>query len=649
MPRVNLLARFMRPWHTSGEANPDAPAVRPATSPTEPSEAGGSRLQALRRPQSLRRTAGLAPEAINSQEVPWLAIGKKASKMPYLSMEGRCMGSVWIRSVTLLTDEIERYGHLEIAVAVEASFTNPYDPKEVQLHAAFTAPDGRVIKVPAFWYVPHKRNAPPAGDAVPLPEAPGFRIRFTPDQVGEWRVVTVLQTPDGAATSEDKRIVVGPAERKGFLRLPKVGGRGFRFDDGTPFYGIGANYGWWRTSPADYDRWLPTLAEHGVNLIRVWMAPWSMAIEWSDTGLGNYDARQARAAQLDYVLDLAERHGIYVMLVLLNHGQFSLRVNPEWDYNPYNVSNGGPLQYPDDFFVDETAKELFKQRLRYIVARWGHHTSLLAWELWNEVDLTTGYHRDAVAAWHAEMARCLRSLDPYRHPITTSFSSPQQDPTVWQLPEIDFTTTHFYDPPDIVTAVLDYDRGKRAAFGKPTLIGEFGVEYPKFQADTNGVVLHNGLWAGLFSLGSATPMSWWWDNYIEPGFLYPRFRSLARFLDETVGAHQLLEPVAVRVAADGEQETALRAFGIRGDGDTVLWVHDGRHTFEGVVSGYAPRPIEGASVALDDVAPGAYEALWWDTWQGEVLCTETVHLAPGQPLTVPRFSRDIAVRLRRLV
>ena len=38
-----------------------------------------------------------------------------------------------------------------------------------------------------------------------------------------------------------------------------------------------------------------------------------------------------------------------------------------------------------DFFTDERAKADYKNRLRYLVARYGYSTSVFAWEFFNEV------------------------------------------------------------------------------------------------------------------------------------------------------------------------------------------------------------------------------------------------------------------------
>src|SRR5690606_20912409 len=150
----------------------------------------------------------------------------------------------------------------------------------------------------------------------------------------------------------------------------------------------------------------------------------------------------------------------------------SARTNPEWEHNPYNARNGGPLASPEEFFTDERAKRLTQQRYRYIVARYGYRTNLLAWELFNEVDLTDGYDADAVSAWHREMAAYIKAIDPFGHPVTTSFSNPLLDPKVWSLPEIDFTNTHFYNATDMAASVTDHDARKFAAYGKATFTAE---------------------------------------------------------------------------------------------------------------------------------------------------------------------------------
>ena len=89
-------------------------------------------------------------------------------------------------TLTILPGEekpIERYGVLELALQTDVPAVNPYDPKEIEIKVRFTAPSGRNVDVGAFWYQgydPETRQ--PKGE-------PGWKVRFTPDEAGEWSAV----------------------------------------------------------------------------------------------------------------------------------------------------------------------------------------------------------------------------------------------------------------------------------------------------------------------------------------------------------------------------------------------------------------------------------------------------------------------------
>src|SRR3712207_803358 len=134
-----------------------------------------------------------------------------------------------------------------------------------------------------------------------------------------------------------------------------------------------------------------------------------------------------------------------------------------WLQNPYNRANGGPLASPQQFFTDERARRLFRQKLRYAVARWGYSTHLMAWEFWNEVDLTDQYASTAVRDWHAVMSRHLRELDPWDHLQSTSYARSEGDAAVDGLRELDFVQTHRYGPLDMAADLPEWSRRKARA------------------------------------------------------------------------------------------------------------------------------------------------------------------------------------------
>ena len=441
-----------------------------------------------------------------------------------------------INAASAFGDTVGLYHKFELDVDIAAVYDNPFDPDQVALGAVFTAPDGGQRRVDAFYYRDFSLDS-----GRPQPRGPaGWRLRFAPDQTGPWRYTLHLRDANGEAAPFEGAFTCIQADAPGFLRRDE--GPFLRFDDGSAFFAVGQNMSWgnFDNPLEDYSRWLGRMAAAGGNYIRPWMASWAFGIEWDGGGLGEYGARLGRAHLLDGLFELAREHGVYLQLVLNNHGQFSTRTNPEWENNPYNAANGGPCVAPRDFYTDPQARALFKRRLRYIVARWGYSPQLLAWELFNEVDLTDGYeeNRDAVAAWHAEMAAELKRLDPNGHLVTTSLSGDTPtangpDAALWDLKDIDLTQVHYYVPGgDQVGAQRELVDGFRRSYGKPSLIGEFCFTDAATarRLDPEGVYLHNALWASAFSGAYGAASIWWWDHYIEPLDLYHRFSGVAAFM-----------------------------------------------------------------------------------------------------------------------
>jgi hypothetical protein len=343
-----------------------------------------------------------------------------------------------------------QFEFIEFDLSTTTRVKNPYDPAQIDLVVNYTAPDGSQFSVPAFWFRDYDpKTESPCGQ-------PGWKARFTPTQPGEWSARAEIASL--GVKSEPVIFQVAPAQSKGFVRIHAQNPHYFGFEDGSTFFPIGLNIGWWQTNAlGDYARWMDRLSENGGNLIRVWMASWSFGIECCYQDLGDYTPRQYQAWLLDQVFRMAHERGIYIDLVLLNHGAFSVDINPEWESNPYNAKNGGPCQSPVCFVTDPTAKQLFERRLRYIAARWGYSTNLFAWEWWNEANLTH-IPNDKLAAWIKEMTPVLRQFDPYRHLVTISFAGVNA-PEVFKLPEIDFAQHHEYstlDPMENFPDIFDW-------------------------------------------------------------------------------------------------------------------------------------------------------------------------------------------------
>jgi len=463
--------------------------------------------------------------------------------------------------------------------------------------------------------------------------------------------------------------VTAPREgARGFVRVDKRNPYSLAFDDGTPFFAIGLNLGWWKDDPIkDYTRWMDALAANGGNTVRVWMAPWSFALEWNDTPLGDYTNRMQRAAWLDKVFELAEQRDIYIQLVLLNHGQFSETTNAEWHENPFNVKNGGFLKSPVEFATDARAKALFKQRLRYIAARWGYSPNVLAWEWWNEVNFTPIVETKLHKAWIEEMTPALMQHDPNDHLLTTSYAI-EGDAEIWNMPEIDLVQRHEYNAANPtwfkpVTNSIDgigrFEQ-QRKLLPKPLIMGEWGASPEREEpnaATRNGVALHNGLWAAPFAGMASTAMYWWWDWLVEPANLWPHFKGISTFLrDEDLA---LLKPkpakadnfAAITLALGSDQRALVWLRNISYNHDDLRFKYQiAMSTGEASDATFIfdPKTLRDVSVTVRSLADGEYKVTWFDTMTGDVIASSSITSAQGQAIIVaPAFNKDLAAKIIR--
>lgn len=433
---------------------------------------------------------------------------------------------------------IGRYETLEVKVKLDATYDNPFDPDQIGVRAEFLSPSDKRIVVHGFFTQDFELVKRGAQEILRKVGEPHFAVRFAPAETGIYRYRVVVTGHDtdgkvGLASSRWFTLQVTPNPKaKGFVRKGKFWH--LQFDNGYPFVPIGLNVCWSGNNLSAYEKWFKAMSENGANFARIWLVRWNMGLEWTPgdgngayLGIGKYALDNAW--RIDELIRIAERNGIYLMLCLGYHGELADQPlyfgEQAWDRNPYNRKNGGPCGKPSEFWANPEAKRFYKQRLRYIIARYAHSPNVLAFEFWNEVH--------APADWVREMAQFVRSIDPYGHLLTTTYG----DDAVWQLPEMDFTQTHWYgdgSQRDCVTTVVNLHRTHIDRYRKPFLLGEFGIDWRTsdltYDPKGNALHWHNGMWASLMSGGMGTACVWWWDNYIDRLNLWHHFRPLADFV-----------------------------------------------------------------------------------------------------------------------
>lgn len=322
-----------------------------------------------------------------------------------------------------------------------------------------------------------------------------FRVRFSPDKVGDWMYKIHIKTKDDEIVSPLKSFKVIPSDSKGYISI----GRNRRYlelNDST-FYPIGGNIPWpatyevidkefalknnyqgkpfpedYRTVPAAprvysvYKNILSNVADNGVNMVRMIMYPSTTDIEWEN--LGDYTDRLTMSKELDNILELAEEKGVYLLWNLQIHYSFQESVEAYYKQWAWDTKTDGQAfcyrelidsENPIDFFSHTEAKKYYKQRLRYIISRWGYSTNIGVFELFSEINnvvepgtngslyYKTNDNWKLFTSWQKEMSNYISSHhNGAVHLQTTSYAGDKQpDDTVFLGKQFDIMSTNNYD------------------------------------------------------------------------------------------------------------------------------------------------------------------------------------------------------------
>ena len=338
------------------------------------------------------------------------------------------------------------------------------------------------------------------------------------------------------------------------------------------------------------------------------------------------------------------------MLCLDYHGIFEVKPdfwggNNFWPRHPYNATNGGPCQVQNDFFTNAEARKLYEKRLRYLVARWSAFPNLLAWEFFNEIDNEYKYLKhDDVVAWHRGMGRHLRSIDPYRHLITSSFTGGSEKPDLFALPEMDFSQYHSYNEKHPAQMMGQKTARFFEKYQKPFYVSEYGTDWRGWKPDTDPYfrALHQAIWSGVFTGAAGTGMTWWWES-IHANNLYLHWLALSAFLQGSGIGRADMGP-----AHFDKTESPVRPFGVAAHDQALVWLLDQACDWPDGATNASPAAVTNATVALTGLDEGSWSVEWWDTLAGKRVAIQEEKVSGGiLQLRPPAFQVDIAARLRK--
>ncbi|MCX7803867.1 MAG: cellulase family glycosylhydrolase [Planctomycetota bacterium] len=601
--------------------------------------------------------------------------GEAARIRMYLSFEGPYRDAPDVESFRIGRRNIAIGEILHGDVLAFTGAADPLDSRAGALVAEVIEPGGVVVRLPCFL----------------VSDSPDrFAFRYCVRKTGAHRARVLAISPGGIVSTGWEEFDAAPGRCRGFVRAGGPREAAFvRGEECRPHVPVGINIAWPPQPDMPGEATATRLAKMGtlgLNWARIWLCGWGYRFH-DPEGVGGPAIPDLESLdRLDRVFDAALAAGVDIQLCIENAHEFR-----RGSLDGFMPAGHGGMGVRAAFFTDHRARGAYKDKLTYLVARYGAYPNLFAFELWNEVDEairndsageeslrgTTRAAWRAVKEWHREMAAHLKGADPFGHMVTTSVADEASFGDLFDVEGIDFAQAHLYLPRwSLAAGAAELDEGllagnhpRRTEGGKPWLIAEFGYapERPldgregvpdrpaRNLADSAGILLGNALWSSLAGGGGSSAMFWWWDDYVERHGLWGHFAGPAAFARQLAA---LPQPSA-RLADDGK--SALRLIGHRTSVSAAFWIHERRATALSALEAKFDPPVRrGARVRLPAMAAGRYAVRWFPAWpasggaagdstgdRGVIEATRETIEHPGGPmdLAVPYFKGGIAAIL----
>ncbi len=622
-----------------------------------------------------------------------------------------------------MPETLKRYQVAEGSFNLSREYFNPFDPDNIEINVRVRDKENKETVFPAYYTVAHTRKLERDSERVRPVGSPYWAYRFTPRKTGKYFMKLEIFDRSGKKTekliSPEIELNVVESRNKGFVRVSPEDTRYFEFSNGEIFFPLGLNI----HTPKDkryeqrmkddkifdlgatsYERYFEEMNRNGLNACEIWMASWSMGIEWTSKsrnyhGLGRYNL--AHAAQLDAVLKSARKNKIYIHLTLDNHGKLSSHCDQEWQHSPffkgqpYAVADGACINSTTEFFSNPEAIKFNRARNRYIAARWGAYPNIFGVELWSEVDLVTDhaaiYDNGISGKWHNETAKYFKKWSQGRQPVTThtcgTFKNTLKIEKLFRLPEIDFIVSDAYKRRiPMVDYLKEHIKQLKDLPAKPRLITEFGLvsdkEIPLMRAD-----LHSALWGSLFFGFAGAPFNWW-HEFIHTRGHYHHFKGLSRYLKGydprgkkfTAAEHSVSTRKERDVTRDlmsyyvfGTEQRSLavkdflkkydeslllrvdkeriRAISFGNGSEEFVWVFKDKYMrlYPSDEEIEELMPFYGAQLRfMKALKKGTYRIDFFDTISGDIVkSTELKMAGKGNTIIMPPFKIDMALKIKK--
>lgn len=508
-------------------------------------------------------------------------------------------------SVLPNVNDIGEYDVYELAFNYDQSgIINPWE--DVTIIAQFTSPGKKRVNISGFYY-----------------DTDTWKVRFAPNEIGKWNWKTTFQSSFGKKVTKMGSFNVTASENPGFVRKSADSQFRLAFDNGLSYNPIGIgdcvldfnqngqiNDEWGLdgdTRPpappignlVDMNTYLSTYGVAGFNLFR-----WS--VDNCSFKLWDYISTSGNA----YLV----REGKWGDELVQNLHQNGFRI--------WMTIFGFQPSYPDAV-ADSPEQAAINRYVNYVMARYGAYVDI--WELANEANLPD--------TWLTSTANYLRSIDPFKRLISTSWERPD-------LSVIDINSPHWYEHESEFTS--DWRAYQRAAkqkpLHKPIIYGEQGNGGGTGVCnwdDASALRMRLRTWSAFFNDISLI----FWNtsqakDYCPEGspaniYLGPEERSYIRILQDFTGNFDAT--TAISSPAIVSNPEIVRGYVLRSTTKYAAYLHAYTdHT----------HPTTDVSLTVDVPANGMLQ--WINPTNGVVI--ESYAVPSGvRHISVPPFTIDIAL------
>jgi hypothetical protein len=506
--------------------------------------------------------------------------------------------ALWAATITTVTkspDPVGKYEKFELTVALGSTYTNPYDPAQIDLSATFTSPSGKAWKVNGFY------------------NGSQYKIRFAANETGNWTYVVSATDASGTATqSPGGAFSVSTSNYHGWVHVgPNK--RYLRCDDGTSFFGVGSCCCWGVTTA-----YMNTMQQYKWNTWFYWNGTYDGSggnnlIESMSSGIGKYD--QSKSARIDTLIAWSEARGLTMVLVVWPHDYLASAMpgswSDKWSSNPYSS-----IVSCANFYSDATSWSYQQKQYRYIIARWGYSRALGGWQTVDEIQGTDGASglsgtspvTQPTAAWIIKIADFFHANDPFNHPTDASGYGAN-----WTASNQanDMTNVETYGGGS-ASGEASTCKSMWNQIAKPCMSGESGSDSA-----------HIRIWASFANGIAMTPMMWQLNQGLSTTALqaFPPFASFIADIDFANYTNLAQATVTVSGAT---------AYGIKCDQGTYGWMAAGS---------------SGKTLSVAGLTNKTYTLTFFDCTAGTVLSTNPATVTNGTlTATVPTAGADIAFK-----